>query len=474
MMTILEEEDSESFDSNQGTQENRMTTKVAQLRLEDSLSGDTSEDPEKATTDSISRQDSIKSWHEFKSEDSRRDSFGKPVKPNNIEFPSLVKGLDLEGNHFQHKDSGSSRGGSMGSEGSKTSLAMARAEVNAMMDASEKADRLSDLDEVTGRLSFYSLDESMVSTIGLGGAASPMIMKRTTLEMTDTWNKIIQSDEHDDPEGLLLAAIGKGPAEENSSKPSFWEKIGLKDSKDREHQWYALAVEEWHRVEAEVKRLKLDNESLAIEIKQLDAKVVAATQNTNELEEKSFQVKKKIIDEKMQLELKLEAKNSEIDEAFRTQEDLLQRLQELKDNYILRDIEEEEREERWIMRIQDLRSHLIIIMDERTQAEAECLKNQELLEVMESERSEQNCLNEQIEICIELLNESMEFFTQSNRHLNFTAEFCEVLKNLREATFEAIEAEKEFKRDALTDPRTIMPYSRQSEFLPGASTRIEK
>lgn len=151
---------------------------------------------------------------------------------------------------------------------------------------------------------------------------------------------------------------------------------------------------------------------------------------------------------------------------------MLQKLQETRDSYSQKDLEEDEREERWKMRIEDLRSQLTSIMDERIQAEQECLKNQGFLEKMESEHDLQNFQNEQIELCLDLLNESMNFFTKSKEHLNFTTEFCEVLKSLKNATFEAIEAEKEFKRDALTDPRSIMPYSRQSEFLPGTSSRF--
>lgn len=45
--------------------------------------------------------------------------------------------------------------------------------------------------------------------------------------------------------------------------------------------------------------------------------------------------------------------------------------------------------------------------------------------------------------------------------------FCELLKTLRKATFDAIEAEKTFEYKALTDPRQLMPYKRASEHVSG-------
>ncbi|CAG9327513.1 unnamed protein product [Blepharisma stoltei] len=475
MMTVIEEEDSGSFDSNQGSTNLKVGTRNPIFQSEDSSNGDTVEDQEKFTGESLTHQDSMKNWHEFRSEDSRRDSISKPSKSQQLEFPSLVKGLDLDLSHHKmmdlqqksslpRKDSGSLPRGSEGSKG------MTRSE---MMLERDSYDRLSDFEDPAGR-SFHSLDESLTSNIGQGGAASSNFTKKPSIEANETLNKIIQSTGQEDPESMLFTVIERRPADGATNKHGFWQRIGLKENKDKDSQWYALALDEWNKTDAQIKHLKRENETQLYEINQLDTNVMVAVQETSELEESSFQIKKKIIDEKMQLEIKLEAKNSEIDETLRVQEELLQRLQDCKDSYTLRDVEEEEREERWTMRIEDLRSHLITIMNERIAAEKECNENQVFLAQMENERDQQAVLNEQIDISLDLLGESMKFFTQSDKHLNFTAEFCEVLQNLRDATFEAIEAEKEFKKDAQTDPRTIMPYSRQSEFLPGASTRPEK
>ena len=45
--------------------------------------------------------------------------------------------------------------------------------------------------------------------------------------------------------------------------------------------------------------------------------------------------------------------------------------------------------------------------------------------------------------------------------------FCELLRSLRKATFDSIEAEKMFEYKALTDPRELMPYKRASEHVSG-------
>lgn len=250
MITILEEEeDYGSFDSNQGTSNprNENRSKGHFNQSEDSLNVDTVEDQEKMTTESLQRQDSIKNWLEFKSEEVKRDSFGKAQKNPNIEiFPTVIKGLDLESSHhksvslgdvqqkssFTRKDSGLSRGGSLGSDSNKANLS--RNEVLNDKDT-DKYERLSDYEDVNGRSSM-SLDESMMSNLSNFNMPGNFNKQPPAGEVYDALNKIIESKNCEDPEKLLFSVIGKEPLEMFDHPKSFWEKLRRKENKYRENQ----------------------------------------------------------------------------------------------------------------------------------------------------------------------------------------------------------------------------------------------
>ncbi|CAG9327507.1 unnamed protein product [Blepharisma stoltei] len=61
-----------------------------------------------------------------------------------------------------------------------------------MMLERDSYDCLSDFEDPAGR-SFYSLDKSLTSNIGQGGATSSNFTKKPSIEANETLNKIIQS-----------------------------------------------------------------------------------------------------------------------------------------------------------------------------------------------------------------------------------------------------------------------------------------
>jgi len=119
-----------------------------------------------------------------------------------------------------------------------------------------------------------------------------------------------------------------------------------------------------------------------------------------------------------------------------------------------------------MMKIEDLRFGLVNTMSERIRSQAKCEKNQILIKKLKTEEELQRFQKEQIELGLEMLGKTLEFFSESQEHVHFNTAFCEALKRLREASFEAIEAEKQFEMQANTDPRELIPYTRVSETGP--------
>lgn len=123
--------------------------------------------------------------------------------------------------------------------------------------------------------------------------------------------------------------------------------------------------------------------------------------------------------------------------------------------------------ERWLMQAEDYHNELWRVTLERAHADDVVKANSKALEALKKEKLEQEALDGQIELSMELLSEAMDYFSHSKEHIHFNviltqSSFCDVLKQLRKSTFEAIEAEKNFEFQATKDPRELLPYSRKS------------
>mmetsp|Transcript_923 Transcript_923/g.2158 ORF Transcript_923/g.2158 Transcript_923/m.2158 type:complete len:192 (-) Transcript_923:5353-5928(-) len=121
-----------------------------------------------------------------------------------------------------------------------------------------------------------------------------------------------------------------------------------------------------------------------------------------------------------------------------------------------------EKHERWLMQVEDYRKELCSVSADRQIAEVAVKANAESLSALKIEKSKHETLDEQIEMSMELLSEAMDYFSHSKEHIHFNSSFCDVLKQLRKSTFEAIEAEKNFEFQATKDPRELLPYTRKS------------
>jgi chromosome segregation ATPase len=131
-----------------------------------------------------------------------------------------------------------------------------------------------------------------------------------------------------------------------------------------------------------------------------------------------------------------------------------------------------EEEERWKARIEELSQILLTVEEDRVEALRDREEYEGLLQELMESNQEFEEQQRQTELCLELLADAMDYFSQSQEHIQFNvnytqAVFCELLKGLKQATVEAIEAEKTFEKQAMTDPRELMPYKRASDHVSG-------
>lgn len=131
-----------------------------------------------------------------------------------------------------------------------------------------------------------------------------------------------------------------------------------------------------------------------------------------------------------------------------------------------------EEEERWLMRVEELRQLLLRTENGQLQATRARQRYELLVSAVATQAYEFSSQQQHIELCLDLLADAMDYFSQSEEHSEFNVTamqtlFCEVLTSLKHATEDAILAEKDFAMQAQTDPRELMPYKRASAHISG-------
>ena len=125
----------------------------------------------------------------------------------------------------------------------------------------------------------------------------------------------------------------------------------------------------------------------------------------------------------------------------------------------------QERLERTGMRVEELITGLHRTRLQTDFARSRVHKHTQLIPPLQLEKAKEKKQDEMIEICLLLLNDSLEFFERNQERSAFIVkrtqgEFVDVLKNLKEACFSAVDADRAFHEQATTDPRELLPYSR--------------
>lgn len=75
------------------------------------------------------------------------------------------------------------------------------------------------------------------------------------------------------------------------------------------------------------------------------------------------------------------------------------------------------------MKLEDLRYSLVHTVNERTRAQLKSEKNQSLIKKLKSQGRLQKFQEAQIELALEMLGKTLDFFSESQEHVHFNVSF---------------------------------------------------
>ena len=123
------------------------------------------------------------------------------------------------------------------------------------------------------------------------------------------------------------------------------------------------------------------------------------------------------------------------------------------------------------MNINDLRVKINQILERKIILQKRMERNLVILNDLKGLERLKKFQRDQINFSLEMIIKTMNFFAQSKEHENIHVNYIQngfkaFLKRVKEASFEAIEANTSFEEQATRDPRELIPYARVSDIGP--------
>ncbi|OMJ91767.1 hypothetical protein SteCoe_5670 [Stentor coeruleus] len=384
---------------------------------------DDSEVPESPLS-ALLRQESIRSRYDF----SRQDSLYKQKSALET-FPS-IKGFDYE-------------------QGKPTAEAPKRRPSNLLKVT------LSDQLRVDSEKEIRSPDDDMKS---LGSENLDKTLTRKGTRRAKTFNaaenieilKNIIIGKSLAPETMLIAAIG-----------SIYE-IDLNIRK-KDLQLLDLASNNLENANMKHDQVIMYQDELQEDMSKLQTAYAATQEETLKIEDDIAKCKSMFTENRILIENKLKNINHKIYLAKNGGKSLSYILKETIEKYNFKLNECLEIEEKYMMNNEDLYTEMHIIENSRTKAENMNKELQKILEDMGKERAKKKMLKEKIRICTQSLCEVTRYLNDNKNKKEMIQEFRENLTSIKKEIDEAIVAEKGFEINAITDPKSILPYYRSSD-----------
>lgn len=401
------------------------------FRLDMHLSLEDLPEPPETPLSAFLRQESVKSRYEF----SRQDSQLKSKQPSIDTFPN-IRGFELE-----H---------------SKT-VSDSPIRKAATLLRSNLSDRIESVESEKYLQSHIKPFDDEVKSIN--SETTDRFLSRSATKRTKTFNAVNNADDLKSligsktlsPEMMLIVAIGSIYEFDFQSKKKdaflieiaveYLESMEMKCNQKRINK--SDYISDYNKLEEY--QMTLRNESLVIE-EEIKECTRAHAENRANLENRLKNVHYKIY----QAMTAQEKVNNLYDETDAKYEEIQAGLLAL--------------EESWMMNIEDLQTKLWKIAEEREEFEKETLRLNSLFEQISKEKFKSKTLKKKIQLCTESLCEVTSYINGNKSKQNFTDDFTGLLSSVKSGIIDAMAAEMEFKEHAQTDPRSIIPYYRASEF----------
>lgn len=140
-------------------------------------------------------------------------------------------------------------------------------------------------------------------------------------------------------------------------------------------------------------------------------------------------------------------------------------LDETERYYLDRLYEDNEREERWRMRIEDIRLQLDDTILQKEIAYSKVAEYSDILNSIQKEQEFHVRMNQQMQLGMKLYTEACEYFNLAEEGSNEIGDIKAVLSEIRDSAYASLYAYKEFVSQATTDPKEKLPYSRSAPKL---------
>lgn len=361
------------------------------------------------------RQESVKSKYEL----SRQDSY-KPKQAVIDTFPS-IRGLEIDNQK---------------SPGGESPKVYTRRASNALKSSSDtfKLDSETYLGEDIKSPSAEAVEKMFSRT------TSKRSKTLNALDNIEMLNGVIQG-KIKSPEMMLLTAIG-----------TFYD-IDIA-SRKKEPKLIDLALSVLDQIVLKHQRITCYQDDLNEDLKKLQGFLGETLEESAKIEDEMNLCKCVYQENRSSFESKLKTTHHRIFVAINKQEQNIYACKESLEE--LERIKQQcrEEEERWKMNIEDLRTQQVLIIKERKMQKKESKTLRKLLEEISKEKEKKRLLKKKIDICTQSLCAVRSYLNESKLKKNFAQEFTELLQELEVEIMTTIEAEKEFRENALTDPKS--------------------
>lgn len=408
MNPILEEDDSDS-DSASGDPVERIS---AQPRLsftyfEDSPSpADSSDDTFSTSPETFTgKADSLAKWRDFKPTAGRLSEGAS----NQEAFPVLVRRLEVEAGPMIRKNS-------LTKENSQQKRDFDDSPVKGRSEASSFSISATDFIKFDKQKSIDSAeDEDNRQEDGLA-VARPRPEPNIVDRVLD-----IQRSSQMTPEDLLAMAIHEKEVPSTSRRGSIWTSFGAKRRAEEVCREVGCrqGLAEWERTKERVSELDQQKAGIITAMETAKRQKIEQTSTNADLTDLINTTSATIKDTRKARKAAKDAysRETEIQQAYH------ERL--IEDKAIaVKDTTEHltaalEEEERWKARIEELSQTLLTVEEDRLEALQDREEYQSLLQDLRQSHQEFEEQQRQTELCLELLADAMDYFSQSQEHIQF-------------------------------------------------------
>ena len=274
-------------------------------------------------------------------------------------------------------------------------------------------------------------------------------------------------DEKESFETKLYLALNDNFSNIPEVKVSFFEKIGFRN-KRKNFELIESAIQGLIETDSGLEDAITNNNELKQRLELLQAEKKRTNNEYISLQALINGVLSNLNEEKFIFTTKVKALDTLISDTSKTRSELFVKSRERNKYYFKKTEALREVEENCNMSISDLRVSLLNILEKRTISEKKVVRNLIIMKELKELEYLKYHRKEQIDFSLDMIVRAMSYFAESKEHEGFNVKymqrgFGEALKRIKEASFEAIEANTSFKEQATKDPRELMPYTRVSD-----------